>query len=286
MKQVAEILFIVTFLSTFLSCFQGKSNTDAKPTQFHVVYNANTDQSLSGTMPVDSNIYTEGQTVTILRNSGQFSLYGYTCIGWNTSPDGSGTTVGKTLQMGNSDITLYAIWMTGTIVFGISETECWVNWSQGVPENLVIPDSVFGMLVTRIGQLAFELEPNLKTVSIPNSVTKIGHEAFSRCFKLEAIVLSNNTATIEWESFADCSNLTNITIPQSVTFIGNAAFDGCSNLANITFLSTTPPTIDNGGELFNGIPSNAKIHVPDINAVVTYQNAPGWASYASMIVTP
>ena len=79
------------------------------PATYSVVYNGN--GNTNGTAPVDSNQYQQDQTVTVL---GQGSLSNGTCAfgGWNTQPDGKGTTYqpNQQFQMGSSNITLYAVW--------------------------------------------------------------------------------------------------------------------------------------------------------------------------------
>ena len=70
--------------------------------------------------------------------------------------------------------------------------------------------------------------PNLKSITIPNSVTEIGDFAFSRC-----------------------TSLTNITIPESVLEIGEAAFWNCTGLLNIDVDSKNKKFCSVNGILFN-----------------------------------
>jgi uncharacterized repeat protein (TIGR02543 family) len=78
-------------------------------TTHSVTYKAN--GSTSGTPPVDSNRYVNGASATVQLNSGNLVKSGYSFIGWNTEPDGSGilyaTGVSFTVT---SDVTLYAKW--------------------------------------------------------------------------------------------------------------------------------------------------------------------------------
>ena len=64
-----------------------------------------------GSVPTDSTVYKENDTVTIL-DKGDLVKTGYTFAGWNTQADGSGTdhAVGSTFIIGASDVTLYAKW--------------------------------------------------------------------------------------------------------------------------------------------------------------------------------
>ena len=82
------------------------------PITFTVTYNGN--NNTSGNNPTDSySPYVSGSSVTILGNSGSNLLAktGFTFAGWNTSPDGSGTSYsqGNTFTI-TSNIILYARW--------------------------------------------------------------------------------------------------------------------------------------------------------------------------------
>ena len=77
---------------------------------YTIIYSANA--ATSGSPPVDSNSYDEGETATVLPNSGELARDGFSFAGWNTAADGSGTTYsgGDELVVGSSDILLYAKW--------------------------------------------------------------------------------------------------------------------------------------------------------------------------------
>ncbi len=79
---------------------------------YSIVYNSN---GGTGSVPVDSNRYGAGQTVTVLGNSGGLTFAGYSFVGWQTKDDGSGTTYaqGKTFTTGAANDTLYALWAGG-----------------------------------------------------------------------------------------------------------------------------------------------------------------------------
>ena len=75
--------------------------------------NGNTD----GTVPVDSSTYIEGETVTVLGNTGALlnidgATTAYRFDGWNTEANGSGDdyAAAATFTMGSSDVTLYVKW--------------------------------------------------------------------------------------------------------------------------------------------------------------------------------
>src|SRR3989442_15915633 len=70
---------------------------------------------------------------------------------------------------------------------------------------VVIPSTIDGLPVARIGGYAFDNWISITSVTIPDSITSIGSE-----------------------SFQFCSGLTSIAIPDTVTNIGDWAFAYCS----------------------------------------------------------
>ena len=76
---------------------------------YTVTYNGN--GATSGLAPTDNNSYLQGSTVSVL-GSGTLVRTGYALVGWNTQANGSGTsyTHDQTFFMGNSNVTLYAVW--------------------------------------------------------------------------------------------------------------------------------------------------------------------------------
>ena len=96
----------------------------------------------------------------------------------------------------------------------------------------------FGDSVQRIpGNLFSVLDssnrPNIKSVTISNSVTSIGAAAFSGCSGLTSIAIPDSVTSIGDQAFYGCTGLTSITIPDSVTSMGSYAFSGCTGLTSV-----------------------------------------------------
>ena len=127
-------------------------------------------------------------------------------------------------------------------------------------ESIVIPATYNGKAVTQILDKAFEDAPNLKSITIPNSVTSIGNFAFYYCHRLTSITIPNSVTSIGGSAFNGCTGLTSITIPNSVTSIGGSAFYGCTGLTGITI----PNSVTSIGELaFNGCTGLTNITIPN-----------------------
>ncbi len=113
---------------------------------YTVTYNAN--GATGGAVPVDSNNYQNGQTVTVLGNTGNIMKTNYTFAGWNTQADGSGAayTQNQTFTMGAANVTLYAKWTanpTYTVIYnsngatgGIVPVDS-TNYEQGQPVTVI-----------------------------------------------------------------------------------------------------------------------------------------------------
>lgn len=132
-------------------------------------------------------------------------------------------------------------------------TDCDENASGEV----VIPLTIGGYSVRRIGKGAFSGCREITSIAIPDSVTNILTSAFSdcssltyiripdgvsgildytfvNCVNLTNVVLSPNTTIIASNAFRNCRSLKALKIPRNVRTIGEYAFSGCLALKNIT----------------------------------------------------
>ena len=100
--------------------------TAVAPVTYTVTYNAN-NANATGKVPVDSNRYQAGATVTVPGNTGRpaLALTGYTFGGWSMTGgmnNGSGTVYGPnatlTFTMPANSVTLYAVWTAAWLEVG------------------------------------------------------------------------------------------------------------------------------------------------------------------------
>jgi len=111
MKKINFYIFIIIAL-LLISC-----NDASRDNFFIVTYNGN--GNTAGTVPVDYTNYEQGATVSVLGNSGYLlklnvSGVSYKFAGW---VDGNGVmySQSQTFVMGDSNVTLYAIWLPYTL---------------------------------------------------------------------------------------------------------------------------------------------------------------------------
>lgn len=109
-----------------------------------------------------------------------------------------------------------------------------ITWSYGkISGEVVIPDTIEGLPVTEIGDMAFATRTNISKLVIPDSVTTIGEQAFSMCSYMEEVVLSDNLKEIPKEAFWMCNVLSKVTMPSNLEKIGYGAFAECKLLKEI-----------------------------------------------------
>lgn len=139
-----------------------------------------------------------------------------------------------------------------------------VDIYYGTEENLVIPESLGGKPVVRIGSymLSDSQESSgteFRSVTVPASVKYLAAGAFAWITTLEEVTLNEGLLSIGMDAFADCSALTEIIIPESVSTIDGGVFENCTNLKDVTilnggvYLSRGFLGYDSDGNLIEGI---------------------------------
>ncbi len=185
----------------------------------------------------------------------------------------------------NGNLTLHnGIIVIGSDAFASSSFKGELN----LPEELeVISDGVFygcdfsGKLVLpeglrTIGNRAFAYNWRLSgVVEIPENVLSIGAGAFAKCRSLEGVIFPEGLESIRYESS---------------WYEDGGAFQDCFGINKIVCKGTIPPYIQSGA--FHGVPKdNFTVEVPE-EAVVTYQNEPGWcdfkriSAYRNLVIRP
>jgi len=112
--------------------------------------------------------------------------------------------------------------------------------------QLVVPETIDGLPVTRIGDYAFDYSA-IQSVQLPDTIKYIGFGAFSDCNYLTQIDLPDSLEEIAYGAFGDCDKLTEITLPRSLTAIGDRVFYDCDALSSIYVAegNTTFKVVDN-----------------------------------------
>lgn len=131
-----------------------------------------------------------------------------------------------------------------------------------VPSEVVYQGKTYK--VTRIGDFAFNCCPDLKKISLSNTVLRIGKRAFDNCEKLDDINLGS-VKEFGYGSFAFDKALQSITIPEGVECLDTLLFEGCVSLSSVN-LPTTIKEIQRSA--FYGCKSLVSIDLPSSLATI------------------
>ncbi len=200
---------------------------------------------------------------------------------------------------------------------GITEipNECFNN--TGLNGNLTLHDGIMAIGSKAFAQSAFKGELNLpeelEVISsevfygcdfsgklvLPDGVRTIGDKAFAYNWRLTGVLeIPENVLSIGAGAFAKCRSIEGVIFPEGLEAIryestwneDGGAFQDCFGINKIVCKGTIPPYIQSGA--FNGVPKdNFTVEVPE-EAVVTYQNEPGWcdfkriSAYRNLVIRP
>ena len=126
--------------------------------------------------------------------------------------------------------------------------------------NQTVTSVKIGNNVTEIPDEAFRYCSKLRSVVIGDSVKSVGQYAFQRCNELRNLTIGSSVVTINDFAFEQCSELVMVAIPDSAELIGNSAFASCSRITNLT-LGNNVSVI--GENAFNGCSSISSLMLPE-----------------------
>ena len=133
------------------------------------------------------------------------------------------------------DLMLYSGSMTlNTVYYESSE----VSGALEIPSKVYVGSTE--LTVTSLGNFSLSCNPNLTSVTIPETVTYIGNSAFYNCSGLTSVNIPSGVVVIGSKAFSKCSKLTSVNIPSSVVYIGDMAFYNCGGLTSISVESGNP----------------------------------------------
>ncbi len=131
---------------------------------------------------------------------------------------------------------------TETLIYGdyeytITNDEVTITRYTGYDTEVVIPATIDGYPVKKIGRSAFKACLVLASIEIPKWVEEIDMYAFSECCSLSSISFNTDLKKIGERAFSGCSNITSIDLPEGLEEIGTRAFQG-SQMTYIKIPST------------------------------------------------
>lgn len=125
-----------------------------------------------------------------------------------------------------------------------------VNCQDHTLTEAEIPAEIDGHVITMVEVDCFKDNPDLKKVTLPDTITVIEDYAFYQCYGLEEINIPESVEKIGFQAFYGCA-LTEINIPAGLTEIENFAFEGCNSLKAVHVAPGNQNYLDQDGILFN-----------------------------------
>ena len=121
----------------------------------------------------------------------------------------------------------------------------------GTAKNLRIPETIEGLVVSKLGDQAFLFSHSLTSVTIPDSITQMGDNPFLVCMSLTEFIVSPDHPTLavidnvlfdkvkkELISYPAGNRSSMLyVIPEGIRSVGNRAFDRC-NVKNVVLPNT------------------------------------------------
>ena len=122
--------------------------------------------------------------------------------------------------------------------YTIEDGKATITGYTGEETELVIPNTISGYPVTKIGDGAFIENSSLISVTFPESVTDIGRYAFGYCTNLMSVTIPDSVTVIKRGAFRNCTSLTTIIIPENVTSMEGDVFFWCTWLTTVYYNAT------------------------------------------------
>lgn len=114
----------------------------------------------------------------------------------------------------------------------IGDGTVYITKYKGNSKEVVIPSTVEGYTVSRIGSNVFSQSNNIYSVVVPDSVDTLERSAFYNLKNLKNVTLGSGIKTIKEEAFNYCENLQNINLPDTIVSVAGGAFANTKWLLN------------------------------------------------------
>lgn len=118
--------------------------------------------------------------------------------------------------------------------YSIAHGKAAISDGSDAVHELIIPSSLEGYPVRRIGGSAFKNSKKLESITVEAELNEIGYLAFYNCAKLKRIEFRRPVETIARSAFNRCTALESVTIPDGCKRICTYAFRTCKSLQQIS----------------------------------------------------
>lgn len=78
-----------------------------------------------------------------------------------------------------------------------------ISYLMNDVENLEVPESIDGLIVTSLGEASFAYHEELKSIKMPDTINTMKMAVFGSCVNLKKVYFSKDVATIDDWAFGD-----------------------------------------------------------------------------------
>ena len=125
-----------------------------------------------------------------------------------------------------------------------------VSCTDNTVTEAVIPSEIDGHVINMVELDCFKDNPNLRKVTLPETITVLEDYAFYLCSGLEEINIPKKLQKFGFQTFYGCAKLKEITVPATVTEIEGFTFEGCNALEAVHVQKGNQNYKDEDGILF------------------------------------
>jgi len=163
----------------------------------------------------------------------------------------------QTINLCGVDVTVEYLVVTNSDKSYITSLVC--KEPEKLNGELVIPKTIDGLNVIRLGYASFKNATGITSVVIPATLDDGGTESFKGCTNLKEIKFDSDVRKVPSFILEYCEGIEEVTIPDHVTELGSFCFARCPNLKKIT-LSKNLAVI--GGSNFEECTALTSIIIP------------------------
>jgi uncharacterized repeat protein (TIGR02543 family) len=228
--------------------------------QYTVIYDAN--GATGGSVPAPPTNYPSGVQVPIL-GQGSITRPGYTFLGWNSSPSGTGSSYVSGYTFTSKTVTLYAHWAPGSSIrncgtnaISLNGATLFIPYSQFIQSSDTITLYITALVGKTTSNYGSGLGPyGVISFSGKTIITQTNIQVFTNTTYLNSANDFNYTKTVTnigdvtyWPAGATVSsisfstqNKTNSTGPPTYSLATTNSFSGCgsTSISNWNFLNQT-----------------------------------------------
>lgn len=159
-----------------------------------------------------------------------------------------------------------------------------IDYYSGTATQIIIPDTLEGYPVIRIGEFAFVERSDIEYIQLPAKLQRVEAYAFRDCTSWRnELVIPDSVTYIGMQAFENCSVLTGeIDLPSGLTYLGDMAFLRCPKLTGTPVFPDTLTYI--GGRAFEGCTGmSGTVIVPDS---VTRMGCDAFTGFNGEVIVP